>query len=101
MLSVSQTGSLSLFICRVVSLSLCPRSECFISGSLDRTVLLWDQRVEKCQVAILVSYLLPASFLPDYRSIIQTFRVFYVFKGGLLQHMTIKAWFLELHLEGT
>ncbi|KAK3413813.1 hypothetical protein EUGRSUZ_I02354 [Eucalyptus grandis] len=34
---------------RVVSLSLCPRNECFISGSLDRTVLLWDQRAEKCQ----------------------------------------------------
>ncbi|KAJ4962956.1 hypothetical protein NE237_022895 [Protea cynaroides] len=34
---------------RVVSLSLCPRKECFISGSLDRTVLLWDQRAEKCQ----------------------------------------------------
>ncbi|PKI78087.1 protein ANTHESIS POMOTING FACTOR 1 isoform X2 [Punica granatum] len=34
---------------RVVSLSLCPRSECFVSGSLDRTVLLWDQRAEKCQ----------------------------------------------------
>ncbi|CAI9110923.1 OLC1v1011033C1 [Oldenlandia corymbosa var. corymbosa] len=34
---------------RVVSLSLCSRSDCFISGSLDRTVLLWDQRAEKCQ----------------------------------------------------
>lgn len=34
---------------RVVSLSLCARNELFISGSLDRTVLLWDQRVEKCQ----------------------------------------------------
>ncbi|CAL5324280.1 unnamed protein product [Camellia sinensis] len=34
---------------RVVSLSLCSRKECFISGSLDRTVLLWDQRAEKCQ----------------------------------------------------
>ncbi|XP_022741247.1 protein ANTHESIS POMOTING FACTOR 1 isoform X1 [Durio zibethinus] len=34
---------------RVVSLSLCSRNECFISGSLDRTVLLWDQRAEKCQ----------------------------------------------------
>ncbi|XP_037495387.1 protein ANTHESIS POMOTING FACTOR 1 isoform X4 [Jatropha curcas] len=33
----------------VVSLSLCSRKECFISGSLDRTVLLWDQRAEKCQ----------------------------------------------------
>ncbi|KAM3252262.1 protein ANTHESIS POMOTING FACTOR 1 isoform X1 [Capsicum chacoense] len=34
---------------RVVSLSLCYRKEYFISGSLDRTVLLWDQRAEKCQ----------------------------------------------------
>ncbi|KAL3527206.1 hypothetical protein ACH5RR_011862 [Cinchona calisaya] len=34
---------------RVVSLTLCSRKECFISGSLDRTVLLWDQRAEKCQ----------------------------------------------------
>ncbi|KAM1529118.1 hypothetical protein ACFX1Z_018367 [Malus domestica] len=34
---------------RVFSLSLCSRKDCFISGSLDRTVLLWDQRAEKCQ----------------------------------------------------
>ncbi|KAI7756776.1 hypothetical protein M8C21_014447, partial [Ambrosia artemisiifolia] len=34
---------------RVVSLSLCARAEHFISGSLDRTVLLWDQRADKCQ----------------------------------------------------
>ncbi|KAK1410476.1 hypothetical protein QVD17_37013 [Tagetes erecta] len=34
---------------RVVSLSLCARTEHFISGSLDRTVLLWDQRADKCQ----------------------------------------------------
>lgn len=34
---------------RVISLSLCSRNDCFISGSLDRTVLLWDQRAEKCQ----------------------------------------------------
>ncbi|KAB2618163.1 WEB family protein [Pyrus ussuriensis x Pyrus communis] len=34
---------------RVVSLSLCSRKDCFNSGSLDRTVLLWDQRAEKCQ----------------------------------------------------
>ncbi|CAN1340229.1 Protein ANTHESIS POMOTING FACTOR 1, partial [Linum perenne] len=33
----------------VVSLSFCARKDCFISGSLDRTVLLWDQRAEKCQ----------------------------------------------------
>ena len=38
------------FVFRVVSLSLCSRKECFISGSLDRTVMLWDQRAEKCQV---------------------------------------------------
>lgn len=40
-----------IFFCRVVSLSLCSRNESFISGSLDRTVLLWDQRAEKCQVS--------------------------------------------------
>ncbi|XP_020248038.1 WD repeat-containing protein 82-B isoform X2 [Asparagus officinalis] len=34
---------------RVVSLSLCPRKEYFISGSLDRTVLLWDQRADRSQ----------------------------------------------------
>nr|XP_029120083.1 protein ANTHESIS POMOTING FACTOR 1 isoform X2 [Elaeis guineensis]XP_029120084.1 protein ANTHESIS POMOTING FACTOR 1 isoform X2 [Elaeis guineensis] len=34
---------------RVVSLSLCPHREYFVSGSLDRTVLLWDQRTEKAQ----------------------------------------------------
>ncbi|KAL9245648.1 hypothetical protein vseg_019273 [Gypsophila vaccaria] len=34
---------------RVVSLSLCARNELFISGSQDRTVLLWDQRADKCQ----------------------------------------------------
>ncbi|KAK9138025.1 hypothetical protein Sjap_008619 [Stephania japonica] len=36
---------------RVVSLSVCSQNECFISGSLDRTVLLWDQRAEKSQVS--------------------------------------------------
>ncbi|XLR30939.1 hypothetical protein HN51_050835, partial [Arachis hypogaea] len=34
---------------RVILLSLCSQKECFISRSLDRTVLLWDQRAEKCQ----------------------------------------------------
>ena len=38
------------FVVRVVSLSLCPHREYFVSGSLDRTVLLWDQRTEKAQV---------------------------------------------------
>lgn len=39
-----------IFFFRVVSLSLCPGKESFVSGSLDRTVLLWDQRAEKSQV---------------------------------------------------
>lgn len=39
---------------RVVSLCMSPRSECFMSGSLDRTVLLWDLRVDKCQGLIRV-----------------------------------------------
>ncbi|XP_019153830.1 PREDICTED: WD repeat-containing protein 82-B-like [Ipomoea nil] len=34
---------------RVASLSMCSKKECFISGSLDQTVMLWDQRAEKCQ----------------------------------------------------
>ncbi|KAI3904235.1 hypothetical protein MKW92_053978 [Papaver armeniacum] len=38
---------------RVVSLNFCSRKELFISGSLDRTVILWDQRAEKCQTALL------------------------------------------------
>lgn len=39
---------------RVVSLCMSPRSECFMSGSLDRTVLLWDLRIDKCQGLIRV-----------------------------------------------
>ena len=34
----------------VVSISFCSEKENFLSGSLDRTVLLWDQRAEKSQV---------------------------------------------------
>ncbi|KAJ3684498.1 hypothetical protein LUZ61_013662 [Rhynchospora tenuis] len=34
---------------RVVCLSLCPGKDTFISGSLDRTVLLWDPRADKAQ----------------------------------------------------
>ncbi|KAH9684980.1 WD REPEATS REGION domain-containing protein [Citrus sinensis] len=34
---------------RVVSLGLCSSKDCFIYGSLDRTVLLWDQQAKKCQ----------------------------------------------------
>ncbi|KAH9607247.1 hypothetical protein KSS87_022156 [Heliosperma pusillum] len=34
---------------RVVSLSWCACNDSFISGSLDRTVLLWEQRSEKCK----------------------------------------------------
>ena len=43
-------GYLLFFVSRIVSLNLCSQKECFISGFLDRTVLLWDQRAEKCQV---------------------------------------------------
>ncbi|KAK3118641.1 hypothetical protein QOZ80_9BG0702910 [Eleusine coracana subsp. coracana] len=34
---------------RVVSISLCSEKEEFLSGSLDRTVLFWDLRVDKAQ----------------------------------------------------
>ncbi|XP_057812574.2 protein ANTHESIS POMOTING FACTOR 1 isoform X2 [Cryptomeria japonica] len=39
---------------RVVSLCMSPKSETFMSGSLDRTVLLWDLRTDKCQGLIRV-----------------------------------------------
>jgi len=49
---------------RVVSLSLCPRKEYFVSGSLDRTVLLWDQRADKSQVGSL-GISVPIYFMPS------------------------------------
>jgi WD40 repeat protein len=50
-MSVSQYQQriLSVLI-RVVSISLCSENGNILSGSLDRTVLLWDSRVEKAQV---------------------------------------------------
>ncbi|KAH9321691.1 hypothetical protein KI387_016330, partial [Taxus chinensis] len=39
---------------RVVSLCMSPKSEMFMSGSLDHTVLLWDLRTDKCQGLIRV-----------------------------------------------
>jgi COMPASS component SWD2 len=49
-MSVSQYQQriLSVLI-RVVSISLCSENGNILSGSLDRTVLLWDSRVEKAQ----------------------------------------------------
>lgn len=93
----------SILVSRVASLSLCSRKECFISGSLDRTVLLWDQRAEKCQVdefaykcsffriCLLFNWVI--YYLRD--------RVFYVYKEGLLHHTMNKGSSLQLHLEDT
>jgi WD40 repeat protein len=39
---------------RVVCISFCSEKENFLSGSLDRTVLLWDQRAEKSQVKLMM-----------------------------------------------
>lgn len=79
---------------RVVSLSFCSRNESFISGSLDRTVLLWDQRVEKCQVHIL-AYVVSISISMLIFNIIYDpsflTRVFYVHKEGLLRHLMTRA----------
>jgi WD40 repeat protein len=41
---------------RVVCISFCSEKENFLSGSLDRTVLLWDQRAEKSQVKLMILY---------------------------------------------
>lgn len=35
--------------CSVVSLMMSPISDCFLSGSLDRTIRLWDLRSQNCQ----------------------------------------------------
>lgn len=41
--------------CRVVSLCMSPKNDCFMSGALDHTVRLWDLRTNVCQVMCLYS----------------------------------------------
>jgi WD40 repeat protein len=36
--------------CRVVSLCMSPKNDCFMSGAMDHTVRLWDLRTNVCQV---------------------------------------------------
>jgi len=37
-------------ICRVVTLCMSPVDDTFLSGSLDKTIRLWDLRSPNCQV---------------------------------------------------
>ncbi len=39
---------------RVVTLCMSPTDESFLSGSLDKTIRLWDLRSANCQVTVLV-----------------------------------------------
>jgi len=38
------------FVCRVVTLCMSPVDDTFLSGSLDKTIRLWDLRSPNCQV---------------------------------------------------
>ena len=40
---------------RVVALSMSPVDDTFISGSLDKTIRIWDLRAQNCQVSGLVT----------------------------------------------
>ncbi len=40
----------SQFACRVVTLNMSPIDDTFLSGSLDKTIRLWDLRSPNCQV---------------------------------------------------
>ena len=43
------TKSLSFHLSSVVSLMMSPINDSFLSGSLDRTIRLWDLRSQNCQ----------------------------------------------------
>lgn len=48
------------FVSRVTSLSMSPVDDTFISGSLDKTIRLWDLRSPNCQVSMFGCILLSA-----------------------------------------
>lgn len=80
---------------------MCSRKECFISGSFDRTVMLWDQRAEKCQVKTKQA-LIHASFtFRLINDVLSALRAFYVHKGDQLLLMMSKGLFLQLLLVDT
>lgn len=54
-------------IIRVVSLNMSPINDSFLSGSLDKTIRLWDLRSQNCQVNCQLLYSLCKSALKTVR----------------------------------
>ena len=58
-------SSSDFYVFRVVALMMCPINDMFLSGSLDRTIRLWDLRSPNCQGLMHLNGRPVASFDPE------------------------------------